>query len=459
MWCAEAVLLALSLAVAPVSAGEAGITFSCESSGFRQGNSDFSPCRDRPYRLSAREEAFLDELMRRSFTYFVEQADTRTGLVRDRARLDGGVYKGDAGSVASMAATGFGLSALCIGAERGWMPRSEAEARAERTLSFLVEKSTEVHGWFYHFVEPATGDRRWGSEVSSIDTGLLLSGVLSVKGCFPENKAIRRLADALYGRIDFEWMEDRRRGLLAHGWHPESGFIKTDWDTYSEHLALTLLAVGAPGKALPSSLWSAWRRDEVSYSSYSYVSAAAPLFVHQYSHVYFDFRGVKDTVSPFAELFSNSIAATYAHRQFCVDISTRFSSYGPDMWGITASDFKGGYVAWGGPPFHPAIDGSVVPCAAGGSLMFTPEISLPALMAMKDRFPKAWGRYGFADAFNPKEDWYAKDVLGIDAGIMLLSAENLRTGGVWKWFMANPESLRALERAGLKGSAAVPAKH
>jgi len=387
--------------------------------------------------------------MRLSFDYFVEQADPATGLVRDRARLDGSEYKGNAGSVASMAATGFGLSALCVGAERGWISRDEAEARAERTLSFLVEKSTEVRGWFYHFVDPSTGERRWNSEVSSIDTGLLLSGALTAKGCFGGNKKIAGLVDRLYGRVDFNWMLDGKRGLLSHGWHPESGFIKTDWDTYSEHLGLALMAIGA-AKPVPPSLWTSWRRDEVFYGSYSYVSANAPLFVHQYSHVYFDFRGIRDTVAPLADLFVNSISATYAHRQFCVDISSRFPSYGPDMWGISASDFKGGYIAWGGPPFHPAIDGTVVPCAAGGSLMFTPEISIPTLMAMKERYPKAWGRYGLADAFNPADGWYAQDVLGIDLGITLLSAENLRTGNVWKWFMSNPEARLGLERAGLK---------
>jgi len=446
------VVLSLSLLAAgvPAAGGEAGAVFSCESGGFSQGEEAFSPCVNNHYGLSARQEALLDELMRRSFDYFVEQADPATGLVRDRARLDGSAYKGDAGSVASMAATGFGLSALCVGAERGWISRPDAEARAERTLSFLVEKSTEVRGWFYHFVEPSTGERRWNSELSSIDTGLLLSGALTAKGCFSGNEKIASLADRLYGRIDFAWMLDAKRGLLSHGWYPESGFIKTDWDTYSEHLGLALLAIGAP-KPVPPSLWENWRRDEVVYGTYSYVSASAPLFVHQYSHAYFDFRGLRDTVPPFTDLFANSISATYAHRQFCVDISSKFPSYSEKMWGISASDFKGGYVAWGGPPLHPATDGTVVPCAAGGSLMFTPEISVPVLMAMKERYPKAWGRYGLVDSFNPADGWYAKDVLGIDLGITLLSAENLRTGNVWKWFMSNPEPRRALELAGLRG--------
>lgn len=392
------------------------------------------------------DDKFLLELERRSFLYFAENTDTRTGLVKDRSPADGsGAGSAD---VASIAATGFGLSALCVGAENGWLSRPEAESRARRTLQFLVERSTSVHGWLYHFTDQA-GNRVWNSEVSSIDTGLLLAGVLTAKGCFQDDAALVSLADAFYARIDFKWMLNGGN-TLSHGWYPESGFLAGNWDTYSEHLFLTLLAIGAPRNAAPPETWKAWKREVRSYSGYTYVGAAAPLFVHQYPQAWLDLRHVRDSAAPGEDMFLNSAVATAAHKQFCVDISSRFPSYTPQVWGITASDGKEGYHAWGGPPATPDIDGTVVPCAAGGSLMFTPGLALPALQAMQARWgAKIWKHYGFVDAFNPVSGWYDANTLGIDAGITLLSAENLRSGAVWRWFMSNPEPLRAMELTGL----------
>ena len=401
--------------------------------------------------LSAPQEAFVEDLQRRAFIYFLEQTDQRTGLVRDRVGADG-VRKPAAADASNIAAGGFGLSALCIGAERGWLPREEARRRAVTALEFAVEKSTQVRGWFYHFVSPSDGARMWNSEVSSIDTGFLLAGALTAKGCFPEDKKITALADALYKRMDFKWMLDGGK-LLSHGWTPEKGFIKHRWDTYSEHLLLTLLAIAAPENAVPPSVWKEWKRETVRYSTYSFVSSNSPLFVHQYPQAWFDFRGVRDNGAPQENFFDNSVAATRAHMQYCVDASTRYSAYSPLLWGVTASDGPHGYTAWGGATSIPGLDGTVVPSAAAGSLMFAPDIVLPALMHMKENYGvEIWGRYGFLDAFNPQTGWFSADVLGIDAGIVLLSAENLRTGKVWRWFMKGAGGRKALERAGLKPS-------
>ncbi|HYY41491.1 MAG TPA: glucoamylase family protein, partial [Pyrinomonadaceae bacterium] len=193
----------------------------------------------------------------------------------------------------------------------------------------------------------------------------------------------------------------------------------------------------------------------ITYTGYTYITGG-PLFIHQYTHAYVDFRGRRESWYPFTDYFANSVAATRAHRQFCLDLAREFPGYSANVWGISASDSAKGYVAWGGPPRDPAIDGTVVPYAAAGSLMFTPDISLPALRTMRAQYgATVYGRYGFADAFNPTTGWVDPDVIGIDLGITLLGAENLRTGNVWRWFMANPELPRALRLVGLNRRARV----
>jgi hypothetical protein len=183
----------------------------------------------------------------------------------------------------------------------------------------------------------------------------------------------------------------------------------------------------------------------VTYAGYTYISGAPPLFVHQYSQAWIDFRHRPEKRAPGTNWFDNSVTATRAHRQFCIDLKSDFPGYSENVWGITASDSARGYRAWGGPPATRNIDGTVVPCAAGGSLMLAPDICLAALMEMHRKFgDRIWQRYGFVDAFHPTNGWTDKDVIGIDVGITLLSAENLRTGNVWKWFMRNRQIKRAM---------------
>jgi hypothetical protein len=240
--------------------------------------------------------------------------------------------------------------------------------------------------------------------------------------------------------------------LLSHGWKPESGFLLARWDTYSEDAILYLLAIASPTYPLKPGSWYAWRRERIDYDGYAYYGArGVPLFMHQYAHAWIDFRRRRERKGARINYFTNSIVATRAHRAFCLSLSKEFPGYGPNVWGITASDSPKGYVAWGGPPRHPAIDGTVVPCAAGGSLMFTPDISLPALRTMYERYGKRiYGRYGFSDAFNPNTGWVNPDVISINLGIILLSAENLRTGNIWGWFMRNPEITKAMSLIGLE---------
>jgi len=298
-----------------------------------------------------------------------------------------------------------------------------------------------------------SGERRWKSEVSSIDTALLLGGVLTTKQCFSDDAEIVKLADRVYRRVDFKWMLNGDRYLLSHGWRPETGFLKNRWHDYSEQMILNLLAIGSPDHSIPWQSWYAWERGYKSYDGFRYLAAVSPLFIHQFSHAWVDFRDKRERYKNFKTgYFDNSIQATRAQRQFFIDVlSKEFPKYGPNIWGLTASDAVDGYRVWGAPPRDPQTDGTVVPNAPAGSLMFTPDISLPALAAMKAQYgDKIYGRYGFADAFNPHNGWVDTDVIGIDVGITLLSAENLRSRNVWRWFMQNKEMKNALLRAKIR---------
>lgn len=399
--------------------------------------------------FSSRDEALLEDLERRSFQYFWEQSSARTGLVLDRARTDGSPADDEHHTVASIAATGFALTALCIAAERRWIAKDAARERVRITLRFFAERALQEHGWFYHWLDVNTGERRWKSEVSSIDTALLVAGALTARQYFRDDREIARLAEQIYERIDFPWMLNGHPTLLSMGWHPETGFIKYRWDDYSEHPILYLLAIGSPTHPITSEAWYAWKRNWNQYAGYTYLGKT-PLFTYQYSHAWVDFRNRRETKGEHIDYFENSVKATLAHRRFCMDLAKEFKGYGPNMWGISASDSIKGYVAWGGPPRDRAIDGTVAPYAVAGSLMFVPRLSLAALKTMRAKYPSVYGKYGFADAFNPNTGWINRDVIGIDLGITLLAVENARSGNIWRWFMRNREIIKAMKLVGLQ---------
>ncbi len=402
-------------------------------------------------KLSSQDKLFLEDLQHRSFNYFWEQADPQTGLVPDRARMDGSALDENHRNVASIAATGFGLTSLCIAAEHGWITKNQARARTVNTLRFFAGRAFEKHGWFYHWLDVKTGERRWNSEVSSIDTALLLAGVLTARQYFRDDAEIQNLATKIYERVDFRWMLNAHPTLLSHGWKPETGFLKPRWDTFSEDTILYLLAIGSPTHPISPTSWYALWRDRYRYEGHAYfTTVGVPLFMHQYAHAWIDYRDRRESRGDRIDYFLNSIEATLAHRAFCMNLSHDFPAFASDMWGITASDSAKGYLAWGGPPRDPDIDGTIVPSAAGGSLMFTPGLSLAALRVMQGKYgAKVFGKYGFIDAFNPHTGWFDSDVIGINAGIILLSAENSLTGNVWMWFMRNREIPQAMQKVGL----------
>jgi len=284
-----------------------------------------------------------------------------------------------------------------------------------------------------------TGQRALNSEVSSIDTAILLCGVLTCRQHF-QDAQIQNLATQIYQRVNWPWMLNG--GVtFSQGWTPENGFFTTRWDTYSELMMLYLLAIGSPTNPVPASSWQAILRPVLTYQGLTYITnLSAPLFIHQYSHAWFDFRSQQDA---YANYFNNSVAATQAHKLFCVSLRGQFSDYSNAVWGITASDSaNNGYVAWGGPPSMGSIDGTPVPSAAAGSLPFLSTECIAVLRRIYNQFPSTWQRYGFVGAFNPLTGWYDPDAVGIHTGITMLMAENLRSiaasvGGCSMYFVAN----------------------
>ncbi len=391
--------------------------------------------------LSTEDDQFLNDVEKASFQFFWEQGNPKTGMVKDRCNL----HLPDRKEASSIAATGFGLTALCIGDQRGFVGKGAALERVFATLRFLWKKLPHHRGFFYHFADGDTGERMFDSEVSSVDTTILLCGVLTCRQYF-RHPAVAELANLIFNRVDWTWLSEDT-SLLTHGWTPEIGFLPSRWDYYSELMMMYLLGMGSSAYPLKADTWTAWKRMTFEYEGMRYVGSFAPLFVHQYSQAWFDFRGRRDK---YADYFQNSVTATEVHRRFCLELAKQFPDYSDDLWGITASDSQNGYVVWGGPPAVGPIDGSVVPSAAGGSLPFLPGPAMRVLKFIRAHYPAAWTKYGFVNAFNPLKSWYDSDVIGIDTGITMVMAENLRTGFVWSTFMKSPEAQRGMQRAGLE---------
>lgn len=408
------------------------------------------------------DDQFLLRLQRLGFDYFWREANATNGLIRDRSRPD---------SKCSVAAVGFGLSSLAIGIDHGWISREDGRRRVLATMTTLAggrqgPETTGVNGyrgWFYHFLEMDSGHRAWKCELSSIDTALLLAGVLDASEFFDGSDSdevrIRSLARGLVDRIDWAWMANGE-ATFSMGWHPESGFLSSRWVGYNEAMILYVLALGAGSesgqtgpRSKPPVAWEAWTTGYrwKRYEGFEFLQFA-PMFGHQYSHCWIDFRGIAD---PFMRrrgitYFENSRRANLAQQAYCVSQSARFPNYGALEWGITACDGPEGYAAHGAPPAE-NDDGTLAPTAIAGSLPFAPEICIPALRHLEKAYKdKLWGPYGFRDSFNRSRDWWATDTLGIDQGPIVLMIENYRTGAVWRRIQQSPRVRSGLERAGFR---------
>jgi hypothetical protein len=411
----------------------------------KRASSSFAEPNGAPY--EGTDEQLLDEIQRASFAFFWNEASARTGQVKDRSLANDG---NDSRMMSSIAATGFGLTSLCIGDHRDYRKSGEILERVRNTLRFLAHELHHERGFFFHFIHMETGDRWAKCELSSIDSSILLCGVLTARQYFADQE-IKDLATKIYERVDWPWMLNGGQ-TFSMGWHPESGFLNARWEHFSELMMIYLLAIGSPTHPVDASAWDAWTRPKIKYQGIEYISGSDPLFTHQYSHAWFDFRNKRDA---HANYFENSVKATKAHKLFCLSLRDRFPDYGENLWGISASDYVQGYTAWGGPnakggPIGP-VDGSIVPCASGGSLPFLFDDCIRVLRHLRGPYrEKVWTKYSFRDAFNPLTNWYDADVLGLDLGITMLMAENRRTGFVWEQFMKAEDMKRGMARAGFR---------
>jgi hypothetical protein len=435
----------------------------------------------------ARDDPFLDTVQVRTFRWFWNNTDAHTGLTPDRWPTR---------SFSSVAAIGFGLSAYIVGAERGYIAREAAAERTLNTLRFLYRlpqdsASTGVagyRGFFYHFLDFDRGLRFQQVELSTIDTALLLAGALSCQQYFdrddPVEMAIRAYADSLYRRAEWRWAR-ARAPVVSMGWHPERGFIDADWIGYNEAMILNVLALGSPTHSVDADVWPAWtsRYRWATFYGQPHVSFA-PLFGHQYSHIWIDFRGIQDDYMRGRRIdyFENSRRATLSQRAYAMHNPNGWRGYGPDLWGLTAVDGPKDtsvvvgererrfftYRARGAAADEIVDDGTLAPTAAGGSVPFAPEIAIPTLKHMRRTYGSdLFTEYGFLDSFNPTYEfggrvqhgrvvpgrgWFDGDYLGIDQGPILLMIENYRTGLLWELMKRNPYIVRGLCRAGFGGS-------
>ncbi|MGZ8376554.1 MAG: glucoamylase family protein [Gemmatirosa sp.] len=447
------------------------------------------------YVPTAGQQAFLDTLGRRTFDWFWETTNPRNGLTPDRWPTK---------SFSSVAAIGFALSAYPVGVERGWVTREQARERVLTTLRFLWRlpqgpQPTGVaghRGFFYHFLDMETGLRFERVELSTIDTALLLAGVLTCREYFdraePADTEVRALADSLYLRVDWDWAR-AGRPLVSMGWHPEpwlpdhdaNNFIVSNWRGYMEAMLLYALALGSPTHPVPDGSWAEWVKTYQwdTFHGQTFVQFA-PLFGHQYSHVWIDFRGIQDAYmrGRGIDYHENSRRATLSQQAYAIANPGGWRDYSDRVWGLTASDgpldstftLDGrartfhSYWARGAGRDEINDDGTIAPTAAGGAIAFVPEIVVPSLVAMRQRYgDDLFGRYGFRDAFNPTlrapgprlqhgrivagKGWFDGDHLGIDQGPILLMLENQRSELVWRLMRRNPYVVRGLCRAGFSG--------
>lgn len=421
-------------------------------------------------------EAKLARIQKSTFRYFLKESNPANGMVRDSTRE---------GAAASIAAIGFALTAYPIGVERGFLTRSEAIKRTLATLRFFWESeqstapnATGYEGFYYHFLDMQSGRRALGSELSTIDSAFLLAGMLVAERYFSRDTApereLRERAAALFARANWRWAQNGKF-TVSHGWKPEEGFLTPVWEGYSEALILYILGLGAPDFALPEESYREWAKSyewkEICGLEYLH---AGPLFIHQLSHVWLDFRGIQDEFmrGKGFDYFENSRRATYAQQAYAICNPKNFRGYGEQTWGVTASDGPGpatrkvngvsrkfyDYLARGIP--DGPDDGTLAPWAMLGSLPFAPEIVLPSIRYFDDTYPEMTSKYGFKCSYNPtftgasgkgKKGWISQGYYGLDQGPIVMMIENYRSGFLWRLMRESPELMRGLRRAGFRG--------
>jgi hypothetical protein len=397
-------------------------------------------------------DQFLDYVQETDFDYFWYWANPLNGLIPDRSETS---------STASIAAVGFGLTAIGIAIDHGWITRSQGVARVLTTLNTFLQgpqgsNATGVigcNGWFYHFLDMHTALRA-SSELSSIDTALLLAGILYDKQYFngtnADETSIRTMASEIFNRVNWTWMANGTNGVST-AWYPTTGFSGGYWIGYCEGMIIYCLGLGTATNPLPASSWNLWTSGYTWATNYgqAYVFYP-PLFTYEYSHCWIDFRHIADSYmnNHNSTYFENSRRAALAQVAYSTANPNHEVGYSSNVWGLTASDGPGGYAVHGLPP-EGYDDGTISPTAAGGAIAFTPEYSEPTLQYFYTHYrPHIWTAYGFYDAFNLGQGWYDVDELGIDQGPIVIMIENYRTQRPWQLFMQNPEVTNGLQRAG-----------
>lgn len=419
---------------------------------------------------------FLDTLSHRTFNFFWDQADSVTGNQPDRWPTK---------SFSSIAATGFGLTSYLVGVNRGYISREQAAERVLKTLRFFnqspkgpeAEGVTGYKGFFYHFIDMRTGLRFRQVELSTIDTGLLMAGILSCQSFFDQNNPveneIRSLADLLFLAVEWDWAMNGEK-TMSMGWHPEKGFIDARWRGFNEGMILYVMGLASPTHPIPNDSWRAWTETYQwgNYFGQEHVNFG-PLFGHQYSHMYIDFKGIQDEYihAKGIDYFENSRRATLANRQYCITNPAGWVGYEKNVWGLTACDGPGndenanpnisflGYSARGAAQWNVNDDGTIAPTAAGGSIPFAPEECIDALATMRSKYGrKIYDKYGFHDAFNLSikhkdgtSGWVDQDYLGIDQGPILIQLENYQNHLVWDLMKKNKYIVSGLKKAGFSG--------
>jgi hypothetical protein len=422
---------------------------------------------------SPTDEALVDELQRAAFGYFLQEVNPANGLVADNSHEN---------SPVSIAVVGFALSAYVVAVERGWMRRTDAVERSLTVLRFLHNsdqsgspEATGFKGFYYHFLDPHTGARVWRSEVSMMDTALLIAGALTTAMYFtadtPAEIELRELVDALYRRIDWRWAQNGA-ATICHGWKPECGYLVYGWEGYDEAILLYILALGSPTYAPKEDCYKAWTCTYQWENLYGYdFLFAGPLFVHQFPHAWIDFRGIKDDFmrDKCCDYFENSRRATLVHCEYTRRNPHGFAGYDENSWGLTACEGPSGelrravderrrffgYAARGAP--HGPDDGTLAGWAALASLPFAPEIAMSAVRSMYERYPEIRSAQRYTSSFNPtlaspaRRAWVSAHYFGLDQGLMVMMIENYRTGLIWKLMRNCPCIGIGLRRAGFRG--------
>ncbi len=377
--------------------------------------------------LSFDDVALLDAVAHETFDFFWYEANPANGLIKDRSTAD---------SPASIASVGFGLAALPIGVDRGWITYDQGYERALTTLQTFANGGVQgEHGFFYHFVDMQTGERVWSSEVSSIDSTLFIAGALTAAQYFQETE-VAALAEQLYEQMDWQWMLSNG-DMVSMGWKPDIGFLSAFWDHFDESLLIYPLAIGSPTHLISASSWAEWKRPVDPQGEFIYLTGD-PLFVYQYPLAYLNLRNHEDA---YANYFNNTVRACERHEKFAADHAATFKTYQNGVWGISASDGPRGYQAYG----TGNQDGTIAPYASIACLPFTPDAAFSSMRAMLQQYgTKVWREYGFVSAINADVDWYSVDHIGIDEGDILLMITNAQDGFVWNLFMQNENIQKAL---------------